>query len=127
MKKVFLAFALSLGLLTGFSGCTGMPVGQTPEQVVFQAKSAYSAALTAAVAYKRLTPCSDTVKQPCSDPAIVKQLQKADTAASTALDAAETAVRTPGFGKDVITTATTAARAALDAFVSITTTLKAPS
>ena len=96
---------------------------QSPQQAVFEAKQSYAVALTAAVAYKRLPDCA-TRPQPCSDKAVVAQLQKADTVASTALDAAENAVRTPGFGKEVLSSAVAAANSALTAFVSITSTLR---
>lgn len=101
------------------SGCA---TPETPQQAVFQAKSSYAVALTAAVAYKRLPDCS-RAPQPCSDKAVVVQLQKADNVASTALDAAETAARSPGFGQDIVSTAVGSAKAALSAFLSITSTL----
>lgn len=123
-KRIILYAALSVGLI--LAGCAaGVAAPQSPQQIVFTAKSSYDAALTAAVAYKRLPLCSATVKQPCSSASVVAQLQKADTTASAALDAAETAVRTPGFGKDVVSSATAAASAALNAFVAITATLGA--
>lgn len=100
----------------------GCATPESPQQSVFQAKSAYAVALTAAVAYKRLPDCARAA-QPCSDKAVVAQLQKADTVASTALDSAEHAVRTPGFGQNVVSSAVAAAQAALQAFTSITATL----
>lgn len=96
---------------------------ESPQQSVFQAKSGYAVALTAAVAYKRLPDCV-RAPQPCHDAKVLAQLQKADTVASTALDSAENAVRTPGFGSSVISSAVAAAQAALSAFTSITTTLR---
>lgn len=92
---------------------------QSPQETVFAARAAQNVVLRAAVEYKRLTPCAVPIKQPCSDKAVVAQLQKADTVADKALAAAEIAVRTPGFGKDVVDSAVTAAKAALAAFQSI--------
>lgn len=96
---------------------------QSPQQAVFQAKSSYAVALTAAVAYKRLPSC-EKAAQPCSDKGVISQLQKADNVAAGALDAAEHAVRTPGLGESTVQTAVVAARAALEAFTSITSTLR---
>src|SRR5262245_18298692 len=64
----------------------------TAQRAVFTAKSTYAGLLQAAVTYKELRPCSATVSQPCSDPAIVAQILKADNVVSVALDAAEAAV-----------------------------------
>lgn len=115
MKKLLIVAALLL------SACA---TPQSPQQAVFQAKSSYEVALTAAVAYRRLPACAVPVRQPCSDKAVVAQVQRADKVAFDALGAAESAVRTPGFGDSVISSAVTAAQAALNAFVSITSTLE---
>lgn len=115
---------LSLAVAFAMAGCavgTGQP--QSPQTAVFAVRTSYAAALTAAVAYKRLPVCGTPVVLPCSDPKVVTQLQKADDVASTALDSAENAVRTPGFGKDIANSALTAANAALQAFLTITATL----
>jgi hypothetical protein len=108
-------------LLTLVVGCASTA---TPQQSVFAAKSGYEVALTAAVAYRALPACTATVKPPCNDPAVVAQLQKAQPAARTALDAAESIVRSPSFGDDVVKSAVTAAQAALAAFTSITSKLR---
>lgn len=123
MKKSLLTGVLLAALSLGLAGCAGAP--QSPAQAVFQAKTSYSTALTAAVAYKRLPVCREPAVQPCSDPKIVAQLQKADNVAAGALDAAEAAVRTPGFGSNVLTTAAAAASSALQAFLAVTATLGA--
>jgi len=121
MKRLFLIVLFALAAV----GCAAPSAGSGPsyQQGVFQAKTQYSAALTAAVAYKRLPTCTATVPLPCSQPAVIAQLQKADNVAAQALDAAEVAVRTPGFGASVVSSAVAAANAAMQAFVSITTTL----
>jgi hypothetical protein len=110
--------------VAGLSGCAATG-GSTPAQTVFQAKSTFDTALTAAVAYKRLPACSATVKAPCSDRKVVDQLAKAGNAADVALDAAEMAVRTPGFGQDITSTAVSAASAAVRAFAAIAAQLGA--
>lgn len=118
MKARLMIAALAVAL----AGCASGPPA-TPEAAVFAAKSSYEVALTAAVAYKRLPVCSATVKMPCSEPALVAQLQKADITASAALDAAETAARTPRVGTTATEKALDAARAALAAFSSLVATL----
>ena len=116
MKKMFISVSLALVL----AGCGTAPI--SPQEIVFQARSAQNVALRGAVEYRRLAPCAVPAKQPCSDKAVVAQLQKADTVADQALQAAESAVRTPGFGTDVINSAVTSAKAALGAFQSIIAT-----
>lgn len=118
IKSLILAFALAV------AGCASTG-NTTPEQTVFGAKSTYAAALTAAVAYKKLPACAATAPPPCSSPAIVAQLQKADNVASSALDAAETAVRTPQIGTTATDRAVSAASAALAAFTALLATLGA--
>jgi len=108
-----------LAILVLLAGCA---TPESPSQSVFQAKSAYSVALTAAVAYKHLPDCTKA-PQPCSDKAVISQLKKADDVAAAALDAAESAVRSPGFGADILATAVASAKSALAAFLSITSTI----
>lgn len=119
MKRVLLVLALAASVMG--ASCTSAP--KTPQQAVYAAKSSYEVALTAAVAYAELPSCEKTTP-PCSDPKIVAQLKKAQPVARQALDAAESAVRTPGFGDDVVTSSVAAAQAALTAFVSITASLE---
>lgn len=126
----------TLALVAALAGCAGVstaPTGgttttttaavnsATAQRAVFAAKSSYAALLQAAVAYKELRPCAAGVLQPCSDPAIVAQIQKADNVASIALDAAEAAVRTPQVGataQDRAIATANSALAALSALVS---------
>jgi hypothetical protein len=116
---------LAFVTLTGF-GCSVAPTGTTltPQQSVFEAKAAYEVALTAAVAYKKLPACTAS-QPPCSTASVVAQLQKAQPVARLALDAAQDAVTTPGFGTDIVASAVGAGQAALKAFVAITSTLPA--
>jgi len=111
--KTFLA-----ALLLTLAACATTP--QSPAQAVFLAKTDYAAALTAAVAYKRLPSCETAPPPLCSRPATVMQLQKADDAANALLNGAEITVRTGGSNLDM---AITAATQAVAAFTSITKTL----
>lgn len=110
MKKLFASAVLALFL----TACALAP--QSPAQAVYQAKTDYAIALTAAVAYKRLPPCP-TASKVCSDPKIVKQLQAADTAAAALLDGAEVTVRQGGGNAQM---AITAAQQAVAALTSVT-------
>ena len=116
MNRLFIAAALAAVL----AGCA---TPQSPAQAIYQAKEGRVAALQAAVQYKRLPTCASPVQPPCKTEAAVIQLQKADDTAKAALDAAETAVRSKDFGKDVASTAVATALAALQAFTAILTNL----
>jgi uncharacterized protein YcfL len=117
--------ALILSIALAVAGCASTTTSTTPAQTVFAAKSAYATALTAAVAYKRLPACSSTQPMPCSDAGVVQQLQRADNVAASALDAAESAVRTPAIGADARSKAIQTATVALQALQAITTTIGA--
>lgn len=127
MKYRYLSLALAASLV---AGCASTPGGSastdSPQRVVFAAKSGYATALTAAVAYKRLPGCAPTVPQPCSDAGIVAQLQKADNVAAASLDAAEAAVRTPQIGASAVDRAVATANAALSALTAILAAVGAP-
>lgn len=118
------AFLAGLAL-AALASCASTGGGTTPAQAVFAAKSAYAGVLTAAVVYESLPRCAASVPKPCSDPAVVAQLRKADTTASTALDAAEAAVRTPAIGADAASKAIQTANLALAALQAIVTTVGA--
>lgn len=114
--KLFLA-ALALFI----ASCTTVP--QDPAQAVFAASSAYAGALSVAVAYKKLQDCAQPAKPvPCSDAAVVAELQRADDVAYFALAAAQKVARTPGAGANVATALNTATQA-IAAFTAITTRL----
>lgn len=115
MKRILAILILAL------EGCA--TTGGDPQRTVFAIKGGYEVALTAAVTYRNLPACSATVKLPCSDKAIVTQLQRAQPAARATLDAAEAAVRDPKFGGNVTDTAIVSAQAALRAFTAIMDTL----
>lgn len=104
------------------AACTTTPT--TPAQSVYAATGTYVAALDLAVKYKQLPSCGSPTATPlCSDGAVVAKVQKADDVAYAALSQAQVAVRTTGFGTDRVSTAITAANAAIAAFSSITATL----
>ena len=121
MRKILAVLILAT---LSFAGCAGnIGLFTSPQAAVFAAKGGYEIALTATVAYRNLPGCSATVKLPCSDPAIVAQLQRAQPAVRASLDAAEEATRNPKFGGDVANTAAVSAQAALKAFTAIVATL----
>ena len=97
---------------------------QTPQSTVYALRGAYDATVLAPAAhYASLPRCaagvSATVTAPCSDAAVVAQLQKADSAAKVALDAAESQVR--NFPTIDATSAIAAAQAAINAATQILT------
>ena len=91
------------------------------EQIVFAAKQAYLVALASASVYQDWPKCSATQKILCRDDAIFAQIQKAGRTTSTALDAAEAAVRTPVLGTTARDRAVQTAQAALAAMTTILT------
>ena len=102
-------------------GCASVKP-QTPAQSVYSLQGSYTAALTAAIAYKKLPPCSAVVVAVCSKPDVVAKLQKADDVAFSALTAAQNTVRNPNAGLNA-DTAIKAANEALVALMAITNTL----
>jgi len=132
MKKLFPVLLAATCLFLAACATGGQPTGaQSPpildqvaaQRTVYAAEGDYKLALIAASAYVKLPLCTAS-KPPCASLALVQQIQKAQPVARAALDAAESAVRTPGFGGDIMNSAVTAGTAALQAFVSITNTLK---
>lgn len=119
-----------LVLSTALVGCASTPgtpgatTGQSPATIVFNAKTAYAAALVIGNQYKSLPVCTVPATALCHDPAVLSQAQKADNVAFVALNTAESAVRTPQIGATAIDRALSAASAALTAFTSITSQLK---
>lgn len=124
MKK----FLLSLALAVSLAGCASLPgggstPGQSPQQVVFAAKTAYAVALVAATEYKQLPACNTPVVLPCHDRDLLAQIQKADNVTSASLDAAESAVRTAAVSADAKSKAITVANTALAALQALTLNL----
>ena len=130
MKKLLIDHVMpALAILAFVAACAGIsstqqPPSTNPQVAVFAFEGAYEAALTVAVAYARLPRCAPAVPAPCSDQPIVDQAVRARNVARDALASAKQAVRTPGFGADVSTTAVAAAQAAVNAMTAITNNLK---
>lgn len=119
MLKTFIAvIALALAGCATTTG-TSPPGTTTPKQAVYALQGAYRTALIPVATYVELPRCTATPKPPCSSSALVAQLQKAVKVAELAVDAADTAVYTPGFGTNAATTAVAAAQAALQALAAI--------
>jgi hypothetical protein len=94
VAAVGIAAVLMMLLTLALSACAMPPAPKTPAQTIFDIRAAYDATVLApAVAYNTLSRCTETVPAPCSDPAAVTQIRKADAAAAAALDAAEDVVR----------------------------------
>lgn len=123
MKRLLVIAALCA--MASITACATAPPS-TPAQAVYATTGAYTAALTAAVAYKRLPPCSQAQPREvaCSSDRVVAELQKADDVAFEALSAAQRAVRTPGFAEDRMRTAVAVAGQAVQAFYSIATRVR---
>lgn len=119
MRKM--SVGLLVALCLGLTACTTLPT--SPAQSVYAMKTTYAGALSIAVAYKRLPDCAKTNAKLCSRAAVVADLQSADKTAFVAMEAAEDAVRTPGFGFNV-NTAINLANSALVAFTALTSRLE---
>lgn len=121
--------ALMVLAVAGCQGGTGVvsapPVPKTPAQAVFEVKAAEAAALAVFLRYKALPSCALQVHPTlCSEPGVVTMVQRADLVAAKAVDTAETAVRTPGFGQNVVQTMLISAQAAVGVLVAATANLK---
>lgn len=123
---LLLIIAMVLLLLTACSSAAGPIARPTPQITVFTIKAGYETALTGMVAYARLPRCTPANTPVCSRQDVIDQLERARATARTAIDAAEGAVRMPGFGTDTLTTAVAAAEAATKALTTITNTLPKP-
>lgn len=93
------------------------------QRAVLKAKQDYGVMLVPIAAYVNLPLC-DKSPPPCATLSVVRQIQAAEPATRYALDAAEHAVRTPGFGGDIAQTSVTAGLAALKAFSAISSSVK---
>lgn len=118
MRKFLSAIVLAGAMF----GCA-TPIGQSPQQLVFGAKTAYAVALVVAVEYRELPACGTPVVLPCHDRALLAQIQKVDNVTAIALDTAESVVRTPSVSDDAKSKAVATANTALAAFKAITANL----
>jgi len=115
MKKILVGAVIALML-----GCA---TAEKPAQVVFAATSAYDAALTAALTYKRLPDCATTTSKLCSDKDVLVTILKADNAAFDALTSAQKVVRNTTSSQSALQTAANWAKEAIAAFSSVITAL----
>jgi len=99
-------------------GCTA-----DPQQIVFDARSAYDATVLAPAANYNELPRNGTpqcvVQKVCSDQKVVNVIRKTDDTAKIALDAAEDAVRNPDFDTSTKKAAAIAAQDAVTAAVKV--------
>ena len=79
MKKTLAALTLGVGLV--LSGCAGWSAPETPEQIVFSAKSTYAGLAATAGVYESLPRCDEVEEKVCSERDIVSAIRKADNAA----------------------------------------------
>ncbi len=116
MKKILLVLPILL------MACTKP---DTPAQDVYAAESTYAGALRLELAYSDLPRCGKPSSPPlCSDQKVLKSVRTADDAAWEAIQQAQTAVRTPGYGDSKVTTVVASAQALTKAFVGVANQLK---
>lgn len=124
--KRYLALALvAIVSLAGMSGCVTSTTTSnlTPQAAVYQAKQNYDVALQAALLYEALPDCATAGSQLCSTHAAKLKIQQAKNVASPALQAAESAVRSPDFDKSTASAVIASANAAVIALSAIVAAL----
>lgn len=93
---------------------------ENPQQAVFAARATHNTLLIAVVAYAQRPSCAQPMPPlVCARAEVAIAMDKADDAAAAVLDAAETTVRTSGFGDDVYASAAASATAAIRALSTI--------
>lgn len=122
MKTLRYAQHIAVLFIVALAACT-TTAPQNPQQAVYAATATYDAALSIAVAYRRLPPCGPGVVPLCSQPEVVAKLQVADIAAFAAVQAAQRVVRDPKTTANAGTAAVATAREALNVLTAITSTL----
>lgn len=98
-------------------------VPQNPQQAVIVLKYTLLASLSIIEDYKALPVCGGAALL-CRTPSVESKLVAAANSAAQALDVAEKAVRTPGFGVDAMATAQASAVAAINSLTLLTNSLK---
>lgn len=113
---------LAIVMLVALAACVSP---KSPAQAVYQVKGDYAAALSVETHYDNLPTCGTLASTPllCKNLATAKMVRQVDDTAYDAIEAAETAVRTPGYGTDKVTTALATATSAVAAFTNIVATL----
>lgn len=124
MKKIFMLIPV-LMLMACTSAPTPKPgVSELSDRVVYRTQGYYNAAVVVETAYAKLPRCGKpTSPILCSDIAVVKKLRSVDEIAWVAISEAQTAVRTPGFAENKVTTFVASATALTKAFTDIVHTL----
>lgn len=128
IRALLIAVALALAPLS-LAGCDAMRVAQAPvgEQTVsdarntiFALKSSYGVTVRAATEYVRLPACEKPgAPTLCSSRAVVVQLAKAQDAAKTTIDSAETMILNAKGSSTVLSAAVDAAKSAHASFKGI--------
>lgn len=121
-----IVFGLIALALVACSSTSSAPIAtpQTPAQVVYALEGTYQGALGVELAYAKLPPCGNAASAICSSTTVLTQIVNADKDAWTTLQAAQTAVQTPGFNDSATTASIASAQAAVNAFAKLTSTLK---
>jgi hypothetical protein len=122
MKTLYLS-AFFIAVLS-LVGCLSAVTEQTtPQAQVYQIKAAYATALDALIAYDSLPACEAAATPKgslCSSATGTQKVRAAKDGAKTAIDAAESAVRSPSAGSDSkVTVYLTAAQASVQALVTL--------
>lgn len=105
-------FAVLLVLALVLAACAST-VARTPAQRVFALQADYTVALSAAVTYESLPRCAPAVPAPCSAPAVVAEIRRADAHAFDALREAQLLVRSGALDGDAVELAITTGAAAI--------------
>lgn len=108
--------------IVALAACT-TTAPQNPQQAVYAATATYDAALSIAVAYRRLPPCGPGIVPLCSQAEVIAKLQVADISANAAIMAAQRIVRDPKNTANASAAAVATAREALGVLTAITSTL----
>lgn len=119
--RTMLALVLCVGLIACKTTSVGVP---DAAQTVYTLEGALTAAIQVATTYKRLPACGTGAPVLCSDPATVARIDAAAVAAVSAVQAAQVAVTTGGTSAAAINADISAAEAALNALMAVTSTVK---
>lgn len=124
MKLIRLTAAALLLPFMASCASLGLPTPKTPRQAVYAADGAFLAAVTIADDYKALPDCVSNGPIVCKDPATLDKIRLGANAADATLKAAENTVKDPNFGGSTSDSIIVAATQAVQAFVTVTSTLK---
>lgn len=119
MNKILaILFALMGAGAVALSACSSTTT-RNAQASVYGLDTALNTALTGALVYKSLPECKGGDEGLCHEPLVLKQIMAAETAAETALDAAEKVVRDPKAMDSSANAAVAAAQAATASFQTI--------